>query len=125
MGFCMILYLAGLNRIPQDLYEAADIDGANGFQKFLFITIPQLNRTLVLNTLTSMTSAFLNNYALVEAMTGGGPFNATEVALSYTVKTAFQFNTLGKANAMSMVLFLLVFTFGCIQLKTMTKDVYE
>lgn len=122
VGFHMILYLSGLQAIPVEYYEAVSIDGANAFQRFWHITVPQLNSIIVLNVLLSITGAFVSNYNLVNVMTGGGPFNSTEVALTYAVKTAFHFNAVGKSNAMSMILFLFVFTFGFLQLKVMTKD---
>lgn len=126
IGFHMVLYLAGLQGIPKDLYEAAEIDGAGGFQKLLHVTLPQLNSVIVVNTLLALTGAFVNNYNLVNVMTGGGPFNSTEVVLTYTVKTAFQFRSVGKANAMSMILFVFVFIFGFLQFKAMSRDeVYE
>lgn len=126
VGFHMILYLSGLQAIPTEYYEAGAIDGANAFHKFWYITMPQLNSIIVLNFLLSITGAFVSNYNLVNVMTGGGPFNSTEVALTYAVKTAFHFNSVGKSNAMSMILFAFVFTFGFLQLKMMTKeDSYE
>lgn len=122
VGFHMVLYLAGLQGIPKDLYEAASIDGANAPQRFIHITIPQLNSTLIVNVLLSVTGAFTSNYDVVKVMTGGGPFHSTEVALTYITDTAFKFSAVGKANAMSVVLFLFVFVFGFIQLKVMTRD---
>lgn len=121
-GFHMILYLAGLQGIPRDLYEAADIDGANRVQKFFRITLPQLNSTLVINVLMSITGAFISNYDIVNIMTGGGPFNSTEVALTYTMRTALTLNNMGKACAMSVILFLFVIVFGFIQMQTMSRD---
>ena len=121
-GFHMILYLAGLQAIPNDLYEAAAIDGANGVQRFLHVTVPQLNSTIIVNILMSITGAFTSNYDVVKVMTGGGPFHATEVALTYITDTAFKFAQVGKANAMSFILFCFVFVFGFLQLKIMTRD---
>lgn len=121
-GFHMILYLAGLQGIPKDLYEAADIDGASHMKKFFRITLPQLNSTLVINILMSITGAFISNYDIVNIMTGGGPFNSTEVALTYTMRTALTLNNMGKACAMSVVLFLFVIVFGFIQMRTMSRD---
>jgi ABC-type sugar transport system permease subunit len=126
IGFHMVLYLAGLQAIPKDLYEAADIDGAGGWKKLTHITIPQLNSTIVVNILMSFTGAFVSNFDIVNIMTGGGPFHHTEVSLTYIVTTAFKYTSVGKANAMSMILFILVFAFGYFQLKLMTReDVYE
>lgn len=124
MGFHMVLYMAGLQAIPKDLYEAADIDGANWLSKFFHITIPQLNATLVLNIVMSITGAFMTNYNLVKVMTDGGPYSSTEVALTYIVRSAFTNSALGKANAMSLMLFAIVFVFAFAQLKLMTRDEY-
>lgn len=121
-GFHMVLYLAGLQGIPKVYYEAAKIDGANAFVRFRHITLPLLNSTLVVNFLLAITGAFVSNYDIVNVMTGGGPFRSTEVALTYTVSTAFKFSALGKANAMSMILFAFVLVFGLFQVKVMTKD---
>ena len=121
-GFHMILYLAGLQGIPQDLYEAAALDGANARQRFRYITVPQLNSTLVINVLMALTGAFISNYDIVNVMTGGGPFNSTEVALTYIMKTALTLNNMGKACAMSVILFLIVLVFGFIQMRTMSRD---
>lgn len=126
IGYHMVLYLAGLQAISQDLYEAAALDGANGWQKFLNITIPQLNSTIVVNVLMSLTGAFASNFDIVNILTGGGPMHATEVSLTYIMTTAFKYNSMGKANAMSMILFLLVFLFGFAQLRIMSReDAYE
>jgi len=65
MGFHAVLFMAGLNAIPQELYEAADIDGAGTFRRFFGITLPQLNSTLVTGFLLAMTGAFVNNYDVV------------------------------------------------------------
>ena len=122
MGFHMVLYMAGLQAIPKEMYEAAEIDGAGTSKKFWRITIPQLNSTLVLNIVMSITGAFMTNYNLVKVMTDGGPYNSTEVALTYIVRNAFTYSSLGKSNAMSVLLFIFVFAFAFAQLKVMTKD---
>src|SRR5690554_1083585 len=126
IGFHMVLYLAGIQAIPKQLYEAAEIDGASAWQRFCHVTIPQLNSTIIVNVLLSITGAFVANYDIVKLMTDGGPFHSTEVSLTYIVSTAFRYSSVGKANAMSMILFLLVLVFGLLQLKIMTReDVYE
>lgn len=122
IGYHMVLYLAGILAIPKVLYEAADIDGAGSIKKLFNITIPQLNSTIIVNVLMSFTGAFVANYDIVKIMTDGGPFHSTEVALTYIVNTAFQFSSIGKANAMSMILFALVVIFGFSQLRLMTKE---
>lgn len=126
IGFHMVLYLAGLQGVPNELYEAAEIDGAGKFQKFWSITLPQINGILVVNVLLAITGAFVNNYNLINVMTDGGPFGSTEVALTYIVRTAFDYRNVGKANAMSMILFAIVLVIGFLQFRVMTKeDNYE
>lgn len=122
LGYHMVLYLAGMQAISRDYYEAAAIDGANGFKQLIHVTIPQLNSTIVVNVLMSLTGAFASNYDIVNVMTGGGPADSTQVSLTYIVSTAFRYSNMGKANAMSMILFLFVFAFGFIQLKVMSKE---
>ena len=122
LGYHMVLYLAGMQAISKDYYEAASIDGANGFKQLIHITIPQLNSTIVVNVLMSLTGAFASNYDIVNVMTGGGPANSTEVSLTYIVSNAFRYSNMGKANAMSMILFAFVFVFGFIQLRIMSRE---
>ena len=121
-GFHMVLFLAGLQGVPAMLYEAAAIDGANRFQQFLHVTLPSLKNVIYVSVLMSITGAFVSNYDVVYVMTGGGPFHATEVALTWITSTAFRFASVGKANAMSMILVLLVAVFGVMQLITMLKE---
>ena len=121
-GFHMVLYLAGLQSIPQEYYEAAEVDGANAFNRFWHITVPQLNSVIVLNVLMAVTGAMVSNYDIVNVMTDGGPFGSTEVAMTYIYRTAFEFSNLGKASAMSIVMFLATLVFGLLQISTMTRD---
>jgi ABC-type sugar transport system permease subunit len=126
IGYHMVLYIAGLQTISRDLYEAADIDGAGGARKFFRITLPQLNSIIVVNIVMSIAGAFVSNFDIINIMTGGGPMNSTEVSLTYIVKTAFKYANMGKANAMSMLLFSLVFLCCFVQLRLMTReDGYE
>lgn len=121
-GFHMILYLAGIQGISKEYYEAASIDGATKFKQFIRITLPQLNATIVINILLSITGAFTSNYDIVNIMTGGGPYHSTEVALTYIVSQGFKLNAFGKACAMSVILFAFVLVFGILQVKTMSRD---
>jgi raffinose/stachyose/melibiose transport system permease protein len=121
-GFHMVLYLAGIQGISKSYYEAACIDGATKWRQFMHITLPQLNATIVINILLSMTGAFTSNYDIVNVMTGGGPYHSTEVALTYIVAQGFKLNAFGKACAMSVLLFGFVLIFGITQVKTMSRD---
>ena len=122
IGFHMVMYLAGLAAISEDYYEAAAIDGASGWQRFWNITVPQLNSSIFTNILMSMNGAFTANYAIVNIMTGGGPNGSTEVASTLIVKTGLKYVNLGKANAMTFVLFVITVIFGIIQLKSISRD---
>ena len=124
-GFHMVLFLAGLQGISQEYYEVADIDGAGLLQKFRYITLPLLSQVTAVSVIMSILGAFVSNYDVVYVMTGGGPFHATEVALTWIVSTTFRFAAVGKANAMSMVLFVFVAIFGIAQLYLMTRRSYE
>ena len=126
IGYHMVLYIAGLQAVPKDLYEAAEIDGAGSLAKLRYVTLPMINSTIVINVLMSITGAFVANYDIVYIMTDGGPYHSTEVSLTYIMKTAFTDYNFGKANAMSVILFLMVLVFGFIQLKFMShEDVYN
>jgi ABC-type sugar transport system permease subunit len=120
-GFHMVLLLAGLQSIPADIYEAAAIDGAGRWKTFIHITLPMLRSVLVVSVLMSLLGAFVSNYDVVYVMTGGGPFHATEVALTWIVSTTFRFAAVGKANAMSIILFFCVAIFGIMQIYFMTR----
>ncbi len=115
IGYNIIIILAGLQGIPDSLYEAADIDGANGVQKFRFITIPSLSNTMFFLTMISFISSF-QVFTPVQVMTQGGPGNSSSVLVYYIYRTAFMNNNIGYASAMSWVLFFLVFVFSALRL---------
>lgn len=120
-GFHMVLFLAGLQTIPTELYEAAQLDGAGRWRSFLHITLPLLRPVIAFSTLLSLVGAFVANYDLVYVMTKGGPLHATEVALTWIVSTTFRFANVGKADAMSMLLFACVAVLGILQLLGMNR----
>lgn len=111
-GYYMVMFIGGLQSIPESVYEAATIDGANEVQKFRFVTFPMLKATnLMVFILMSM--AFFKSYASVKSLTGGGPFKATTFAVQQIYETAFERSQFGYASAMSVVMmaFVVVFTF--------------
>ncbi len=107
MGFNMVIYLAALQSIPSDIYEAASIDGANGWQKFIHITLPNIYKIIELNLFLTVTGA-LEVFDLPFVLTKGGPAGASETFVMKILETAFQFNNYGLASAMSVVLLLFV-----------------
>jgi ABC-type sugar transport system permease subunit len=115
-GFHLVIYLAGLQSIPKDLYEAALLDGASAFQRFWRITVPLLQPFTAINVLLASLGAF-SVFDLIYVMTQGGPFKATNVAMVEVYLQAFQFNRFGYAGAMSVVLLGLVATMSVLILR--------
>lgn len=108
-GQNMILYLAGLQGIAPELYEAADIDGANGWQKFRHITLPMLTPTTFFIFIMSVIGGFQGGFASAYVMTGGGPNGSTTTISYYIYNNAYQWFNMGYAASIAWVLFLLVF----------------
>lgn len=107
-GFHMVLFLAGLQSIPRDLYEVAIIDGAGAWTRLTRITLPLLAPVTFISVLLSLNGAFVRNFELVFVMTDGGPNHTTEVVLTHLVTQAFRFGKLGYASAMGFALFVVV-----------------
>jgi len=109
--FTTTVFLGGLSSVPEDIYEAARIDGATGWQRFRFLTLPLLrpfiNIALVLNIIY-----VFNSFPIIWVLTQGGPANSTDILVTYLYKLAFRFGRLGEASAVSLVMFgaLLAFT---------------
>lgn len=115
-GQYIIYWLAGLQSIPYELYEAAEIDGANGWQSFIYITIPALKPVIVVVTLLSIVNS-LRVFAIVQAMTGGGPSYSTDVVTTFIYRNAFStaITRLGYASAAAVFFGILVMGAGSIQ----------
>jgi raffinose/stachyose/melibiose transport system permease protein len=120
IGYHMILFLAGLQSLPREVYEAAKVDGASTFQSFRHITVPLLIPIIVINTTIAFIGGF-NVFDLVYVMTSGGPYHATEVIMTYTYTTAFKFHSMGYGAAISYLLFIVIIIITLIQLKIMKK----
>ncbi len=124
MGYYMIVYLAALQGISGSLYEAAGIDGANGFQKLRYITIPMLTPTTFF-VLIMLTIQCFKVFDLVYVMTGGGPGNATKTLVNYIYEKAFTSWEFGPASAGALILFSVVLVVTLIQFtgeKKWSKD---
>jgi multiple sugar transport system permease protein len=107
VGFQMVIFLAGLQEIPTSLYEAAEVDGANGWQKFIHITIPQLRNTLIFVIISTTILAF-RLFDQVKVMTNGGPSNASMTTMLYAIETGWGRLRIGYASAITVVFFLIV-----------------
>lgn len=114
IGYNMIVYMAGLQSIPQDLYEAADIDGANGFVRFFRITLPLLSPTTFFLLITGIIYTF-KVFDLIQVLTQGGPAGSTNVIVYYLYDTAFINLKMGYASAQAIILFLCVLAITFIQ----------
>jgi multiple sugar transport system permease protein len=115
LGFNMLLFLAGLQGIPETYYEAAKIDGANWWVLFKNIMIPLLSPTTFFVVVMSIINSF-QVFDQIYVMTGGGPARSTSVLVHYLYQNAFQYFKMGYASAIGYVLFFLVFTVTLIQL---------
>ncbi len=117
LGFNMVVFLAGLQTIPQSRYEAAELDGANGWAKFWYITLPGLRPTLVFVTVT--TAIFtLRSFEQVYVITGGGPSNSTNLLVYYIYEQAFRQFNFGYAAAATTLLLIIALVLVYIQLTT-------
>lgn len=121
LGYYMIIYLAGLQGIPADLYEAAELDGANWWKQVTKITIPMLMPFVLIVTIMSSIAA-MKVFEEIYIMTGGGPLHSSETLVFYIYKEAFTRLNMGYASAAGVVLFLLTLVFSILNIKLMGKD---
>ncbi len=119
-GFQMIIWLAGLQAIPQELYEAAAIDGANPWQSFWGLTLPLLKPTTFFLLITGVIGSF-QVFSSVYVITGGGPRGATDVAVHRIYLRAFESFDMGYASALAWVLFAVIFVFTVLQVVYMRR----
>lgn len=119
-GFNMVIWLAGLQSIPQVLYEAAAIDGANAWSAFWRITLPLLKPTTFFLLITGVIGSF-QVFSSVYVITGGGPRGATDVAVHRIYLRAFESFDMGYASALAWVLFVVIFFFTVLQVTYMRK----
>ena len=120
MGYYMVLYLAALQGIPRELMEAATVDGANKWQQFLHVTLPQLKPTTFFVSVMMVISCF-KIYDVVAIMTDGGPGRSTKMLVTYIYDEAFIKVRYGQASAISMVLLVIVLAVTIIQFSSEKK----
>jgi len=120
VGFQMVIFLAGLQEIPSSLYEAAEVDGANGWQKFFNITLPQLRNTMIFVVISTTILAF-KLFDQVKVMTNGGPSNASMTTMLYAVETAWGRLRAGYASAITVIFFIIVLAISIAQ-RFLTKE---
>lgn len=120
VGFHMVIWLAGLQTIPGVLYEAADVAGANAWQKFRYVTWPGLRNTAVF-VLITITMAAFSLFTQVDIMTRGGPLDATTTIIHQAVQRGYQKQDIAYGSAISVFFFMMVLTIALIQ-RYLTRD---
>ena len=120
-GFTMVILLVGMQAIPQDLYEAANLDGARWWAQIRYITIPMMRRTFALALTMSVIGSFLA-FEQFFVMTRGGPFNSTISIVHWIYRASFTYFKLGYGAAMSVVLLLILFALSVLQMYLMRED---
>jgi len=123
IGPQMVIFLAALQNLPPELIEAAQIDGANGWQRFLNVTVPLVSSVTLFNFTMGIISSF-QVFAASFVMTRGGPQNATLFLVLYIYDTAFRFYRMGYAAVISWMLFAIIMAVTFIQLKVTDRWVY-
>lgn len=124
IGYYMIIYLAALMSVPNELYEACDIDGASFLTKHLTVTVPHIMPTIALVTTISAISA-MKVFAEIYVMTKGGPLNSSKTIVYYIYERAFENLDLGIASAMAVVLLIVVMVFSLINIFCFERKKYE
>jgi multiple sugar transport system permease protein len=122
-GSRMIIFLAALQSVPQEMYEAAEIDGAGAWRKFWHITLPLISPTMFFNIVLTIIGS-LSVFSLAYIATGGGPNYATYFYVYHLFKNAFEFSRMGYAAAMAWVFFLIVLVLTAIQFKLSNRWVF-
>ncbi len=116
VGYNIILFTAGLQNIPDYLYEAAELDGASKFQQFLHVTIPALRPTIFFVTVMTIIG-YLQLFEEPYMLTSGGPLDSTLSIVLYLYRQGFRFFKLGYASSIAFVLFIMIFALTFIQMK--------
>jgi multiple sugar transport system permease protein len=122
VGFYMVIYLAGLQTIPREFYEAATIDGANAWCRFRRITLPLLTNTTMFVTVIALIAAF-QAFDQIYVMTGGGPAFSTETLVMLIYREGFENFQMGYASAIGYVLLLIILAFSLLQLRFFNRRI--
>lgn len=120
VGFVMVLFLAGLQEIPEELYEASDIDGASSFQKFIHITLPSLSGVIRVQIFFQVIAG-LKIFGQPHIMTQGGPGDATNTIIRYIYMTGFKKDAFGMASAQSILFCIIMLVIAALQYRFVNK----
>jgi raffinose/stachyose/melibiose transport system permease protein len=115
-GFCYVVFLAGMQKIPRELYEAARLDGANGLQEFWSVTLPGLRRELAVVLSVNLITA-LRVFDVIAATTGGGPGRETYVVVMHMIDSAFKINRVGYGSTLAVLLTLVTLVLSLLVLR--------
>lgn len=116
IGYTLLLFIVAIQKIPEEYYEAAMIDGASGVQQFFHVTLPNCREMLLFNMTTTIIGSF-KVFNEVYVMTAGGPGRSSEVLGTYLYRSAFRNDRMGYATAIATVLFLITFALSIIQIR--------
>lgn len=123
LGYNILFYIAGLQNVPKDLNEAASIDGANAWQRYLHVTLPMLSPITFFLIITNISYAFFDLFGTIDILTGGGPVKSTSVMIYNIYVTGLQNRDLGKAAAQSVILFVIVIVLTVYQFRSTGRRV--
>jgi ABC-type sugar transport system permease subunit len=121
LGYNLVIFMAGLQGIPQVFHEAAVVDGANAWQRFWYITLPLLRSTMTFVIVLTMLSSW-QVFVIFSVMTHGGPSNLTRTLVLHIYDTAFRFQEMGLAATFAMALFAIIMVTTLLQLRVMRKE---
>lgn len=116
IGYTVVLFIVAMQSISDDIYDAAEIDGASGVQRFFRITVPLMKNTIMINMIIIITGA-VRVYDEVYVMTNGGPGRATQTLATYLYQVGFKNDQMGYASAIAFFVFLITFILGLFQMK--------
>lgn len=123
VGFTMVIYLAALQGVPAELYDAARVDGADAWKQFRYVTVPLISPTTFFLLVIQSIGAF-QLFSEPFVMTRGGPAQATLTIVYYIYQNAFEFGRMGKASAIAWILFIFIFLFTLLQIRLQRRWVH-
>ena len=116
-GQMMLIFNAALKEVPQQLYEAADIEGANFFQRFIYVTVPSISPIILFNVVVGTVNSFNTAFSIIFPLTAGGPANETMVLSLELFNSAFRMFNIGMASAVATILFVIVAVVAAVQFR--------
>ncbi len=122
IGYAVVIYLAGLQSIPRELYEAALVDGANAWARFRNVTVPGLSPVIFFLVITTVLAGF-QSFDIIKVMTSGGPINSTTTLIYYLYEQGFVGFNAGRAGVSAVVLFVAMLIFTAVQMRTSERSV--